>query len=259
MPTTLPPARAVASPSRARVVKSPMPWSPRRRSEYRWAARPKRRPPSPSSGGRKQRCGVAGAAGGEQARARGGELGQALARLAGRLGGEPHRREQCALGVGADDVAPAGQVPPLAGDSRGGGEPVEDFRLDGGAPARWCLARRRVRCLRQHGHRPGRDGSGLVRDRRRGIGTRRGQRRVEAMAPDEALARVRPAHRDRSVAGVERNGDAVGAGGLRGARVEDRHQGAPVGPGPVAVVHRAAIRVPPLDVGDAACRPRARR
>ena len=92
----------------------------------------------------------------------------------------------------------------------------------------------------------------LARGGRRGVGPARGQRRVDAPAPCAALARVRPAHRDGIVAGVERDGDAVGAGGAGGARVEDRDERAAARIRPVAAAHRTAVRMPPLDVGDAA-------
>ncbi len=52
MPTSAPPARAVATPACASVVKSPMPQSPSRRNAYRCVARPKRRAPAASAGGR---------------------------------------------------------------------------------------------------------------------------------------------------------------------------------------------------------------
>ena len=198
------------------------------------------------------------------ARAGRGELEQAVARLAGRVGGEPHRRQQRALGVGADDVAAAGEIPPFAGDARGRGEPVEQRRFDA-APAPGAGTRR----FGEHHHRPRRDFGRLVCEGRRADGkpggghgrggpVRRlrgpaqGRRRVDRGAPAEALARFRPAHGDGPVAGVERDGDPIGRRGSVGARVEDRHQRAAVGVRPVVALHRLAIRTSPLDVGDAA-------
>ena len=77
--------------------------------------------------------------------ARLGDCREAQASFAGRFRREAHCREQSALRVGADNVPPAGHIPPFAGDAGGGRQAVERFRLDTRAPA----SRRVIRFFRE--------------------------------------------------------------------------------------------------------------
>ena len=134
-----------------------------------------------------------------------------------RVCGPPHRFQQCAFGMRADDVLLAGHVPPLAGDSRGARELVEHSRFDTGV-----FASRGIPFFDEHDQRTSGNQRRVGGNRFRYLWRSSGERRVDRPTPNEADARVGPMHRDRIASDIERKGDATGWACLGRAGVENR-------------------------------------
>lgn len=160
---------------------------------------------------------------------------------------QPHRREQRALRIGADDVALAPDVPPSVGNAGSRGDSVEYLRRH----ARSSSPGRRVRFFRNDDQRSRRNLRGSGCAILRGVTLRR-QRSVDAPTPREAIARIRPQYGYGPYSGIEGDRDTIVCLCIRPARMQDCDDGAKLRICPVTAENRATIRMAPLDIRNAA-------